>query len=89
MVLRLESGDVREIFWRDWRLVVAEDQWAESDSSDDEQQTMTLFPAGTTFFAPDDIHQVTVQFPDADSAIVFYEWMIDLSKGDGQEYEQS
>ena len=68
---------------------MAEDQWAESGSSDDEQQTMTLFPAGTTFFAPDGIHQVTVQFPDADSAIVFYEWMIDLCKGDGQEFERS
>ncbi|HKN69996.1 MAG TPA: hypothetical protein VJX30_03130 [Terriglobales bacterium] len=59
--------------------------WSEANDSDDEQQTLTLFPAGTVFFEPDGIHQVTVMFPDAESAIVYYEWMkqlmIDSEKG--------
>lgn len=31
-------------------------------------------PPDTLFYEPDGIHRVTVQFPDADSAIAFYEW---------------
>jgi hypothetical protein len=40
----------------------------------DTPQTMVLFPVGTTFFEPDDINQVTIMFPDADSAIIFSQW---------------
>ena len=39
---------------------------------------ITLFPAGTTFFEPDAIHQVTVMFPTENDAIVFYEWCLKL-----------
>ena len=47
-----------------------------ADNNDNSpNRTMVLLPAGTTIFAPNDIHEVTVQFPDADSAIVFMEWL--------------
>ena len=41
----------------------------------DKPDTIVLFPPNTTFFEPNDIHEVTIMFPDADSAIVFYEWL--------------
>jgi hypothetical protein len=44
------------------------------DIHEDDEQTLMLFPPGTVFFEPDRIHQVTIQFPDADSAVVFFEW---------------
>ena len=44
------------------------------DLHEDDEQTMMLFPPGTAFFDPDPLHQVTIQFPDEDSAIVFFEW---------------
>lgn len=31
-------------------------------------------PPNTSFYEPDAIHQVVIQFPDADSAVLFYEW---------------
>lgn len=34
---------------------------------------VTIIPAGTMIFEPDGIHQVTLQFKNADDAIVFYE----------------
>lgn len=38
------------------------------------------FPAGTTFWEPDDINRVTVQFPNQDDAIVFYEWLREVMR---------
>jgi len=55
-----------------------------SDSDDniyeDDSQTLTIFPPGTVFFEPDGINQVTIQFPDENSAIVFFEWCRELVK---------
>jgi hypothetical protein len=42
--------------------------------TDNKPQTMVLFPPNTVFFMPNDIHEVTIMFPDAESAIVFYEF---------------
>jgi hypothetical protein len=50
------------------------------DDSGSGEQTMMIFPPGTCFFEPDGIHQVTIQFPDQDSAILFFEWAKDLCK---------
>lgn len=38
------------------------------------QKLMQIMPPGTVIYGPDPIHRVTLQFPDADSAVVFYEW---------------
>ena len=35
---------------------------------------IVIFPTGTYVFPPDDKHQVTIEFPDEDSAIIFFEW---------------
>lgn len=35
-------------------------------------------PPGTTVYAPDGIHRVTVQLPDENSAILFYEFLRQL-----------
>lgn len=43
-----------------------------------DQRTFTLLAPGSLIFEPDDIHQVTVQFPDADSAIIYFEWLRQL-----------
>lgn len=43
-----------------------------------------LFPAGTDFYAPDDIHRVIVQFPDPDSAVIFFEYIKQLLIDRGQ-----
>ena len=43
-------------------------------ATDDDDEAMTIFPAGTCFFEPDPINQVTIMFPDKDSAIMFFEW---------------
>jgi len=40
-----------------------------------------MFPAGTTFYSPDDINRVTIQFPDENSAIMFFEWCRDRVGG--------
>jgi hypothetical protein len=44
------------------------------DIHEDDEQTLMLFPPGTVFFEPDPIHQVTIHFPNEDSAIVFFEF---------------
>jgi hypothetical protein len=36
---------------------------------------LTIFPPGTNFFEPNEVNEVTIQFPDKESAIVFYEFM--------------
>lgn len=46
--------------------------------SGDDDMTLTLFPPGTVIFHPDDIHRVVIQFPDADSAVLFTEWVKQL-----------
>jgi len=49
-----------------------------SDQSNDDQaerQTFMLLPPNTTIFEPNDIHEVVVQFPDAESAIVYFEYL--------------
>lgn len=49
------------------------------DWEDENNPKMTMFPAKTCFFAPDGINQVTIQFPDQDSAIIFFEWCRQLT----------
>ena len=39
---------------------------------------LLIIPEGTLLYEPDAIHRVTLQFPDEDSAIVFYEWLREL-----------
>lgn len=41
-------------------------------------RTFTLLAPGSVIFEPDGIHQVVVQFPDAESAIVYFEWLRQL-----------
>jgi len=53
-------------------------KWSEAQPGDDPESTMVLIPVGSTIFEPDDIHQVTVQFPDKESAIVYWGWLCDL-----------
>jgi hypothetical protein len=50
------------------------------DESDESTDQLMIFPPGTCFFEPDGIHQVTIQFPDQDSAILFFEWAKDLCR---------
>jgi len=37
--------------------------WSESNPNDDPESTMVLFPAGTTFFEPNDINEVNSNGP--------------------------
>lgn len=48
------------------------------DGGPDDGPAMLIFPPGTVFFEPDDIHQVTIQFPDEDAAILFFEFCKDV-----------
>jgi hypothetical protein len=48
------------------------------DNTADDQMTLTLFPVGTVVFDVDDINQVTIQFPDNDSAVFYLEWVKQL-----------
>lgn len=41
---------------------------------------MIVIPEGTTIFEPDGIHQVTLQFPTQEDAIVFYEWLLSFDR---------
>ena len=47
---------------------------ATDDIHEDDEQTLMLFPPGTAFFEPDGINRVTIQFPDENSAINFFEF---------------
>jgi len=55
---------------------------SEELNDDNPAESMTLFPLGTYFYAPDGINRVTIQFPDQDSAIVFFEWCRSLVNGE-------
>lgn len=58
----------------------------ESSVAVDDDERITIFPAGTYFHGPDPIHQVTIEFPDEASAILFFEWcrqqVIDAEEAD-------
>lgn len=41
----------------------------------EDYRTFMLLPPGSFVFEPNDIHEVTVMFPDADSAILYFEWL--------------
>jgi hypothetical protein len=41
---------------------------------------MRIIPPGTYVFEPDGIHQVTLQFPTQDDAIIFYEWLLSAAE---------
>ena len=49
--------------------------WSEAEPDDDPQQTMTIIPAGSVVYMPTDDHEITIKFPDAESAIIFREWL--------------
>ena len=55
---------------------------SDDSSNDRPAESMTIFPMGTHFFAPDDIHQVVIQFPDENSAVLFFEWCRSLVNGE-------
>lgn len=41
---------------------------------------MTVIPSGTVASSPDPIHRVTLMFPTADDAVVFFEWLLSVSE---------
>lgn len=42
---------------------------------DEDAEDWNVLPVGTSIYAPDEINRVSLQFPDPDSAIVFFEFL--------------
>jgi len=44
--------------------------------------SFTVLPEGTTIYAPDELHRVVIQFPSADDAVVFHEFLRGFVNGE-------
>jgi len=53
-------------------------------SEEDGPEDWNVLPSGTQIFAPNGINEVTLQFPDTDAAVIFFEFLRSWCAGEIQ-----